>query len=86
MKMSNFTVDDPNEAITFCPCCGGNNYEDNRIDESLYLAAAREAPRLRFDSNEDDARAVLIALYAVQIENFIRHPWRCNACGVTFDG
>lgn len=73
------------EDLTTCPNCGGSDYEDNRIDESLYLAVAQEAPRLRFEGNEEDARAVLIALCAAQIENFIRHQWLCNVCGVTFD-
>lgn len=69
---------------TTCPECGGCTFEDNRIDERLYVEAAKEAPRLRFEGNIDDAVDVLSALYSVRIVNFIRHRWRCE-CGVTFD-
>jgi hypothetical protein len=29
---------------------------------------------------------VLTALWAIRIANFVRQEWRCNDCGVTFDG
>ena len=50
------------------------------------LEAAKEAPRLRFEGQNDDAIELLTALYAIRIANFIRHQWRCSSCGVTFDG
>lgn len=86
MDMSNLTTDGYSEAITTCPNCGGSDYEDNRISERLYALAAQEAPRLRFEGNTDEAIELLTALSAIRIANFIRHPWRCYGCGVTFDG
>ena len=86
MEMTNLVTNGQREAVTICPCCGGSDYEDNRISERLYALAAQEAPRLRFEGNTDEAVELLSALYAIRIANFIRPEWRCNACGVTFDG
>ena len=86
MDMSNLKTKGQNETITFCPCCGSSEFEDNRISERLYIEAAKEAPRLRFEGRDDEAVEVLTALYAIRIANFMRHQWRCNDCGVTFDG
>ena len=67
-----------------CPACGGSHFEDTRLDEQLYVEAAREAPRLRFEGNIEDAVEVLSALYSIRIVNFIRPRWRCE-WGVAFD-
>ncbi len=85
MEMSNFTTKGQNETITFCPCCGGSDYEDNRISERLYAEAAQEAPRLRFEGKADEAIEVLTALYALRIANFIKPAWLCLDCGSSFD-
>ena len=74
------------EPIAVCPNCGSLECEDNRIDDRLYIEAAREAPRLRFEGNTDDAIEVLSALYAINIANFLRLNLRCLDCGVTYDG
>lgn len=71
--------------LTTCPHCGGEDYEDNRVDEALYREAAREAPRLRFEGKTDDALEVLTALYAIRIANFLAPQFCCRACGVSFD-
>ncbi len=86
MEMIRFAEDGLNDATTLCPCCGGTNYDDNRISERLYIEAAKEAPRLRFEGRGDEAVELLTALYATRIANFVRHQWRCNDCGVSFDG
>lgn len=70
--------------VPICPNCGGGDHEDNRIDETLYREAAREAPRLRHEGHNDEAIKVLTALAASQIVNFMRHEWLC-LCGATFD-
>lgn len=85
MDMSNFTTKGQNEASTFCPCCGGSDYEDNRVSERLYAEAAKEAPRLRFEGRSDEAIELLTALHAIRIANFIRHQWLCLDCGSSFD-
>lgn len=74
----------PNHIIA-CPNCGGEDYEDNRVDEALYREAAREAPRLRFEGKTDDALEVLTALYAIRIANFLAPQFCCCACAATFD-
>lgn len=86
MDMSNVITDGHSDAITLCPCCGSGEYGDNRIDESLYAAAAQEAPQLRFDGAIDDAVEVLSAWYAIKIANFIRPNLRCQTCGSQYDG
>ena len=40
MEMIRFADDGLNDAITLCPCCGGTNYDDNRISERLYIEVA----------------------------------------------
>lgn len=70
----------------FCPGCGASEYDDNRIDERLYIEAAREAPRLRHEGRNGEAIDLLSALYAIRIVNFIRPRWLCRACGAQFDG
>jgi hypothetical protein len=86
MEMQKFTETRPHEAAIFCPNCSGENYKTNRADERLLIAAAQEAPRLRFEGKTDDAIEVLTALYALRIANFIKPQWLCLSCGVTFDG
>lgn len=85
MEMTRFTEHGLNESIPICPCCGGSDYDDNRISERLYIEAAQEAPRLRFEGRSEEAVDVLTALWSIRIANFVRHEWRCNDCGVTFD-
>lgn len=84
MEMPDFSEFDPLDAIATCPLCRGAEYEDNRIDERLYVLAAEEAPRLRFEGKIDEAIEVLTALAAIRIVNWARHHHRC-ACGVRFD-
>lgn len=74
------------EPIAVCPNCGSLECEDNRIDDRLYIEAAREAEQLRYDGRIDDAVEVLSALYAIQIVNFLRLRWCCLDCGASFDG
>ena len=82
-----FHTDAEYEPIAVCPNCGSLECEDNRIDDRLYIEAAREAEQLRYDGKIDDAVEVLTALYAINIVNFLRLRWRCLDCGgVTFDG
>ena len=69
----------------FCSNCLGSDYEDNRMDEALYVAAAQEAPRLRYEGAIDDAVEVLSALYAIRIVNFVRPKFRSCSCGAQFD-
>lgn len=85
MCAHDFTGAEHPPAPITCPHCGGSDYEDNRIDERIYVAAAQEACSLRHEGRLNDAVDILSALYAVRIINFIRHPWRCLACGVRFD-
>lgn len=73
------------DTMTICPHCGGSDYEDNRSDERLYIEAAKEAPRLRFEGRIEEALEILTALYAIRIGNFLRPRWRCS-CGARFDG
>ena len=86
MKMTAIQNTAEYEPAPICPNCGSPECEDNRINERLYALAAKEAPRLRFEGNTDEAIELLTALSAIRIANFIRHPWRCFGCGVTFDG
>ena len=85
MNMHNFSSNTQTQHVTQCPQCGSHHYEDNRADERLYIEAAREAPRLRFEGRHDEALDILTALYAIRIANFLRPRWRCE-CGVRFDG
>lgn len=85
MEMTYLKIERHGEAITICPCCGGSDYDDNRISERLYIEAAQDAPRLRFEGRSEEAVDVLTALWSIRIANFVRHEWRCNDCGVTFD-
>lgn len=85
MHMSNHAITEMGEEATFCPSCGGSDYDDNCLSERLYAEAAEEAPLLRFAGRTDEAIEVLTALYAIRIVNFVLPKWRCNACGVTFD-
>lgn len=85
MDMSDFPVTGQDENIV-CPGCGScDGHEDDRISERLYIEAAREAPRLRYEGRTEEAIEVLSALYAIRIANFIRPHWLCG-CGVRFDG
>lgn len=86
MYIDHFTATHSGDTILLCPDCGScEGHEDNRIDEALYVQAAREAPRLRHEGRMDEVIELLSALYALRIINFIRHRWRCT-CGVSFDG
>ena len=85
MLNTNFHNDVECEPIAVCPNCGSLECEDNRIDDRLYIEAAREAPRLRFEGYTDDAIEVLSALYAIQIVNFLRLRFFCVTCGASFD-
>ncbi len=84
MKLFDFIDASPLDAIATCPLCGDGDHEDNRLDESLYIAAAREAPRLRHEGKIDEAVERLTALAAIRIVNWARPSHRCP-CGVTFD-
>jgi hypothetical protein len=86
MLTTNFDTDVECEPIAICPNCGSLECDDNRIDDRLYIEAAREAPRLRFEGNTADAIEVLTALHAINIVNFLRLRWRCFNCGASFDG
>lgn len=85
MEMLNLKFETQCDASTFCPCCGGTNFEDNRLSERLYAEAAKEAPRLRYEGRTDEVLELLTALWSIRIANFVRHQWRCNDCGGTFD-
>ncbi len=84
MDMAELLRAGQHDTQTTCPECGSCTFDDNRIDERLYVEAAKEAPRLRYEGCIDDAIEVLSALYSIRIVNFIRPRWRCE-CGVTFD-
>lgn len=86
MLTTDFHTDHDHQPVAVCPNCGSLECEDNRIDDRLYIEAAREAPRLRFEGNTADAIEVLSALYAINIVNFLRLRWCCLDCGVRFDG
>ena len=85
MLTTNFHTDVECEPIAICPNCGSLECEDNRIDDRLYIEAAREAEQLRYHGKIDEAIEVLSALYAIQITNFLRLRWRCVGCGSLFD-
>ncbi len=85
MEMLKIDAAQSHDPDTFCPHCGGENFESNRADERLLIEAAKEAPRLRFDGKADEAIDVLTALYALRIANFIKPEFLCLDCGVTFD-
>jgi ribosomal protein S27AE len=85
MKITAIPTASPYEALPFCPNCGSYQCDDNRIDDRLYVEAAREAEQFRYDGNIDDAVEVLSALYAIQIINFLRLRWYCLKCGISFD-
>lgn len=84
MHMTNILCAGQRDIPRACPECGGCQFEDNRLDERLYIEAAKEAPRLRYEGHVNDAIDVLSALYSIRIINFIRARWRCE-CGATFD-
>jgi rubrerythrin len=86
MHTHDFTGVEREPGPVTCPHCGASDYEDNRIDERIYVAAAQEAHSLRHEGRLNEVVDILSALYTVRIVNFIRHPWRCLACGVHFDG
>lgn len=86
MLTTDFHIDHGHQPVAICPNCGSLEYEDNRINDRLYIEAAREAEQFRYDGKIDDAVEVLSALYAINIVNFLRLRWHCLDCGVTFDG
>ncbi len=69
-----------------CPNCGDSHYESNRFDETLFDEVAREISLMLFEGKRAEAKAELIALHAVRIENSIRPEFLCLGCGVQFDG
>lgn len=73
------------DTIILCPNCGGTEYESNRLEEALYVEAAKEAPRLRHEGKIEDAIELLTALHAIRIVNFLRPDFRCVSCQATFD-
>jgi ribosomal protein S27AE len=85
MLTTDFHIDHDHQPVAICPNCGSLECEDNRIDDRLYIEAAREAPRLRYEGNTDDAIEVLSALYAINIVNFLRLRFFCVNCGSSFD-
>lgn len=85
MLTTDFHTDHEHQPVAVCPNCGSPECEDNRIDDRLYIEAAREAEQLRYDGNIDEAVEVLSALYAINIVNFLRLRWYCVGCGCTFD-
>lgn len=84
MYQPDFSASDPYHALATCPHCRGTEHEDNRIDEQLYVEAAKEAPSLRNEGRIAEAVDLLTALAAIRIVNWARPGRRC-ACGVTFD-
>ncbi len=86
MLTTDFHIDHDHTPAPICPNCGSLECEDNRIDDRLYIEAAREAERLRFEGNIDDAVEVLSALYAIQIVNFLRLRLFFLDCGSSYDG
>lgn len=85
MEMLKLKTAQSHQTDTFCPHCGGENFESNRADERLLIEAAKEAPRLRFEGKADEAIDVLTALYALRIANFIKPEWLCLDCESSFD-
>ena len=84
MYKPDFSAFDPYHGLAICPLCRGTAHEDNRLDESLYVEAAKEAPRLRHEGRIAEAVELLTALAAIRIVNWARPQRRCP-CGVTFD-
>jgi len=85
MHMPEFFSIAHGQSIVTCPNCGGDHYESNRFDETLFLEIERDALLLRFDGKYKKARALMVALAAVKIENTLRHEYFCLSCGVAFD-
>lgn len=85
MCRPNATRSSAQEFHPICPGCGASDYEDNRVDERIYMEAARDAHRLRHEGRNADAIDVLSALYAIRIVNFVRPHWLCLSCGAQFD-
>ena len=83
MHMAEILSAGQRDTQTTCPECGGCNFEDNHIDERLYVEAAKEAEQLRFEGKIRDVVDVLSALASIQIANFIRPRWACE-CGAKF--
>ncbi|MDR0779728.1 MAG: hypothetical protein LBF16_03410 [Pseudomonadales bacterium] len=72
--------------LTFCPCCGSDDYASNLLDEAPYIEAAQAAPMLRWFGANQLAAELLHRLATVQIANFLRPRWLCLVCGVAFHG
>lgn len=85
MLTTDFHIDHDHQPVAICPNCGSLESEDNRIDDRLYIEAAREAEQLRYDGKIDEAIEVLSALYEINIVNFLRLRWCCLDCGASFD-
>ncbi len=85
MLTTDFHIDHDHQPVAICPNCSSLECEDNRIDDRLYIEAAREAEQFRYDGNIDDAVEVLSALAAINIINFLRLKFFCCSCGAQFD-
>jgi hypothetical protein len=55
MLTTDFHIDHDYQPVAICPNCGSLECEDNRIDDRLYIEAAREAEQLRYDGKIDEA-------------------------------
>lgn len=73
------------DRIVLCPNCGSDDYRSNLIPEEPFREAARSAKMLRWLGQISAAADVLTRLAAVEIINFLRHRFVCNACAVEFD-
>lgn len=69
-----------------CPSCGSDEYRSNRVSEAPFAAAAKFATGLRDVGEIETACDVLTRLAAVRIANFLSFQWKCDGCGVRFDG
>lgn len=85
MYMEDFQRTEQASTLILCPHCGASEYEDNRIDEQIYVEAAHDAHCLRHEGRIAEAIDVLSALYAIRISNFVKPRWLCLVCGVRFD-
>ena len=73
------------EIYPICPGCGASDYEDNHIDDRIYVEAARDAYHLRHEGRDKEGIDLLSARFGILIVNFFRRHWLCLSCGVQFD-
>lgn len=76
------------DRITLCPNCGSEDHRSNFIDIAPYRDLARCAKLLRALGHDDAADDALLRYARVKIINHLRrdYPYRCESCGVAFDG